>query len=112
MVLREQKALISSMYGQYVADGGAVSLASFLRVPEPGLGRMPYFSLRLYEFDRLIEHYFGLFGRENVLALPAEMLGTDPQGFVRHIQTFCGQPTRPLGPVGRSNERRPALTCR
>ena len=85
IVLREQEALICSMYSQYVTDGGAVSLRRFLTTPEPRLGRKPYFSTELYEFDRLIEYYFGLFGRQNVLVLPFELLSVSPETFVHRI---------------------------
>ena len=74
LVFREQRALIRSMYSQHITDGGVESLGRFLDTPEPRLGRKPSFNLAVYEFDRLIALYRQLFGPDQVLALPVELL--------------------------------------
>lgn len=109
IVFREQRALIRSMYSQHITDGGVGSLERFLTRPEPGLGRKPGFCLEQYEFDRLIDLYRGLFGADRVLALPVELLGKDAQKFADRVTAFCGLPPSEVGPVKRSNERRPLL---
>src|SRR3546814_8368538 len=79
IVIREQRALIRSMYSQHITDGGTGTLGRFLNRPEPGLGRKPWFDPEVYAFDRLIAYYCGLFGAERVLALPFELLAREPQ---------------------------------
>ncbi len=97
IVLREQRALIRSMYSQHITDGGVESIGRYLKTPEPGLGRKPSFSLCLYEFDRLIEHYRQLFGPDRVLVLPFEMLGRRPQDFVEFHRCVLRDAARSLG---------------
>lgn len=92
IVLREQRALIRSMYSQHITDGGNGTLDQFLYRPERGLGRRPWFNFDMYAFDRLIELYRRLFGPDRVLVLAYEHLNADSQGFVDAISAFCGQP--------------------
>ncbi|MBO0663019.1 sulfotransferase [Jiella sp. MQZ9-1] len=109
IVLREQRALLRSMYSQYVTDGGDASIDEFLALPQPRLGRMPHFRLSTYDFDRLILHYQSLFSPERVLVLPFEMFCADPQDFCDRIGGFCGHPPRPLTDTASINEKRPLL---
>lgn len=109
IVLREQRALIRSMYSQHITDGGTGSIRQFLDTPEPALGRRPGFRLSFYEFDRTIAYYQSMFGLDRVLALPFEMLGENPGGFVAEIQSFCGIAGTDVGAVKRANERRPLV---
>lgn len=108
MVIREQRALIDSMYRQHITDGGVESVRRFLEPAEPGLCRKPGFTLDFYAFDRLIALYHALFG-DRLLVLPVEQLARDPQGFADRIADFCGQPRLPTGAVTRANTRRPML---
>lgn len=50
--------------------------------------RVPGFRFDFLEYHRLIGHYAKLFGRENVLVLPYEMLKDDPTRFFGQIGTF------------------------
>ncbi|WP_336970686.1 sulfotransferase [Sphingobium aromaticiconvertens] len=109
IVLREQRALIRSMYSQHITDGGTGSIARFLDTPEPALGRRPGFRLSFYEFDRTIAYYKSLFGPDHVLALPFERLLDSPGPFVTDIQAFCGMAGTDIGAVKRVNERRPLV---
>lgn len=107
IIIREQQSLIRSMYSQHISDGGVESAHNFLRQPEPHLGRRPFFSRHFYEFHHLIGYYQSLFGEQNVLTLPFEMLHRQPQDFVDAIGSLCRHPKKPVGPVARVNERRP-----
>ena len=109
IVFREQRSLIRSMYSQHITDGGVESLERFLNRPEPRLGRKPSFCLEQYEFDGMIGMYRELFGEDRVLGLPVELLGRDPQQFADRVMGFCGLPATEVGPVSRSNQRRPLL---
>lgn len=107
IVIREQRSLIESMYGLHIRLGGVESVHRYLTRPKPYFARKPSFSLEMYEFDRLIDLYQKLFGKDRVLVLPLELLARQPQQFVDRITAFCGHPPIPLGPTKRLNVRRP-----
>ena len=109
VVIREQRALIASMYALHIRLGGVESLRRYLSTPEPGAGRKHSFTFEMYEFDRLIAFYRSLFGESRVLILPLELLAREPQDFADRIGSFCGHPSVPLGPTKRLNVRHPRL---
>lgn len=109
IVIREQRALIGSMYRQHITDGGVESLGRFLDTPEPSLCRKPSFTTDFYAFDRLVALYHRLFGEDRVLVLPVEHLARDPQGFADAIARLCGGPALPIVPAARANQRRPLM---
>ncbi len=113
IVIREQVGLISSMYSQYVTDGGDMGLKNYLTAPQPHLMRMPSFSFDFYEFDRLIGYYQALFGEDRVLVMPYEILRRHPAAFVERISGFCGRPGRTAPVLPEVNRQRPMLmqTC-
>ena len=90
IVIREQKAMIFSIYKHYVQKGGPSSFTDFVNPPGPP--RIPYFNFRHYAYDRLIAYYYQCFGKENVLVLPYEMLPVDQVGYVRRILEFAEVP--------------------
>lgn len=97
VVFREQKAMLSSVYRQYVRQGGGRSLDSFLHPPRadgarypPGYGRGPGFSPDFFEYDRVIGCYQELFGPDNVLAVPLEVLKFDTPRYVETVMEFAG----------------------
>ena len=55
------------------------------------------------EYDRLIAEYVSLFGRENVLVLPIELLRRDSSEFFRSLAGFIGEKL-PAPRARRSNE--------
>lgn len=87
-VVREQKSSIRSGYKQYVRAGGALSLERYLQPSAKGFASFPAFDFAHYQYHRLIELYQKLFGQENVLVLPFEMLRRDPREFVERIVRF------------------------
>jgi len=107
LVIREQNSLIRSVYSQYVTDGGDLPLRRFLETPEPALGRVPGFRLEVYEFDRLIEYYRGLFGEKRLLVLPFEMLLRERGAFVNRILAFMDRAPLAQSPGSTTNARRP-----
>lgn len=109
IVIREQRALIGSMYRQHITDGGVEGLARFLATPEPGLCRKPSFTADFYAFDRLIALYHRLFGEHRVLVLPIEKLSANPQHFADAVAALCGRPVLPLASAQPANQRRPML---
>lgn len=107
IIIREQVSLIRSIYSQSITDGGDLSLSRFLQSPEPKLGRSPGFRKEVYEFDRLISHYTQLFGEENVLVLPFEMMVQDLADFLHRISKFAAREIPSSVPFVVSNQRRP-----
>jgi hypothetical protein len=88
IVIREQRSHLLSMYNEYVANGGACSLAGFCC--PPAAAKLPLFDLRFLQYHRLIEWYIQRFGRENLLVLPFEVLAADALKFCRLIAEFGG----------------------
>lgn len=106
IVIREQRALIRSMYSQHITDGGNGTLDQFLYRPERGIGRRPWFNFDMYRFDRLIDLYRSLFGADRVQVAAYETLNDDIQGFVDAISDFCGNPKVSVADSRPQNRRR------
>ncbi|MEP4196180.1 MAG: sulfotransferase [Aliishimia sp.] len=96
MLIREQRQMIYSMYLQTITDGGTLSLARFLKRPEPILLRKPAFDLGYYEYDRVIAKYQSLFGPENVCVIAFEQFKRDTDTHARALVDFA------LGPEAAS----------
>lgn len=91
MVIREQKSEILSSYRQYIRRGDAASLSRFIGIGEtrkPGIGAIC--QLDYFEYDLAIAYYHQLFGVDNVLVLPFEILVKDPQAASQTIIDFAG----------------------
>lgn len=88
IVIREQRAMLLSVYKQYVKIGGAATLERYVEPTERI--RVPLFNFRFFAYHRLIRYYREVFGAERVLALPYERLRRDVGGFVRQITDFVG----------------------
>ena len=91
IVIREQQAMVLSVYKQYVRAAGAASLRRYLNPPRRGSDRgIPLFDPSFLEFHRLIAHYMERFGAAQVLVLPFESLRHDAAGFIDRIVGFAG----------------------
>jgi len=90
VIFREQVSLIHSLYGEHLRNGGRLTLREFIGTGNEPLGFSGLCQLTFFCFDRLIEMYRDIFGEANVLALPLEMLSTDPTRFVEGICSFGG----------------------
>jgi len=88
LTIREQRSMILSSYFQYLKYGGWNSLGGFLNPPCDG--RLPAMQLDVWNYDRLAQLYYSLFGRERVLILPYEMFVRDPAEYVGRICEFAG----------------------
>jgi hypothetical protein len=91
IIIREQVAMILSVYNQYVRGGGGCTLKDFIELGDRP-GGYPAFRFEHFRYDRLISYYRRLFGNENVLALPFEMLRGCPEIFSNKIELFAGAP--------------------
>lgn len=90
IVIREQASMLLSLYKLYVRQGGAMPLHQFVD-SETGRIRVPSFRFDFLEYHRLIVYYAGLFGLENVLVMPYEMLKGTPDLFFERIGEFLGR---------------------
>jgi len=88
--IREQKAMLYSMYLQSISGGGTLGPARFFSPREQTLLRKPSFRLGFWHYDRVISKYQVLFGNENVLVLPFEELRNDANAIARQIIDFAG----------------------
>ncbi len=97
MVIREQRAMLYSSYNQYIRSGGRQTLAHYLRDPviyKDQTDPIEFDPIR-YHFHYLIQVYYDLFSRENVLVLPYELFRAQPHEFVTKIVEFCQLPVHP-----------------
>lgn len=86
--IREQKAAILSHYRQYVRQGEAGSLRSFIGSGDEPTGFSPICRLDHFEYHLLVGHYRSLFGAENVLVMPIELLRGDPDNYFQMLLKF------------------------
>lgn len=86
IVIREQKSIINSLYFQYLSRGGLVGIEQFLI----GDSKKQIYKLNPshYNYDVVVSEYFNVFGKENVLVLPYEMLKDNPKYFISYIEKF------------------------
>ncbi len=95
IIIREQMALLESLYRELIKGGYAGSYKNFLEYTYLYQDRNWCLD---FCYDRLLDCYQGLFGRENVLMLPLEKLQADEAGFMARICSVLGlsQPAAPL----------------
>lgn len=88
IIIRNQFDYLLSLYKYRVAIKGeeSRSLEKFLN-EEGGLGLFDKL-----EYDRIVKRYQSLFGKENVLVLPVELLRSDPEAFNAGIFAFLNVP--------------------
>jgi hypothetical protein len=102
IITRRQVAHLESIYKQYLLTGGVLPMAAFLHADTHHL----QFRLDSLRYDRLVQHYLELYGRENVEVLPLEWLGANPQEFSNAICNFFGTDQVSLDSAAREYVRR------
>jgi hypothetical protein len=110
LVFREQRALIHSLYGQYIRNNGRLTLREFLGTSNDPPGFSGLCKLDFFCYDRLITMYREVFGADRVLALPLEMLARQPEQFVDQISGFLDIPAPELPTGQRVNTASRAFT--
>ncbi|WP_013321754.1 sulfotransferase [Gloeothece verrucosa] len=88
IIIREQKSMVLSSYGQYIRNGGEQSIEEFIGADNPPPGFTPICRLDYLEYDLLISYYHKLFGRDRVFVLPFEELKNNPANFIKKILNF------------------------
>lgn len=109
ITIREQNRIIMSSYMQYLKYGGWHTPELFLQPPSDG--RVPVLSLNFWDYDRLAAVYEGIFGAENVLVLPQELLRRNADVFLKKIAEFAGvNPPSSVNIQAESNPRKPHVS--
>jgi hypothetical protein len=87
IVVREQTKMISSVYKQMVGEGYPGHLEDMLSWKR---WKATGFDLSYFEYDLLVSKYFSLFGKQNVLTLPYELMRKDRETFLQLLCQFIG----------------------
>jgi hypothetical protein len=90
VIIREQKSMILSSYREHVMQGGTEKLDRFIGTGHEKSGFGTICRLDFLEYDLLISYYQKLFGSENLLVLPFELLKNNRQAFLQQILDFVG----------------------
>ncbi len=92
VIIREQKSILLSAYGQCIKFGMTPTIEEFFgTIPtdeKQADYSNPIFKLDFVKYDSLIEYYQNLFGKENVLILPFELLKKNQHHFAQTILDF------------------------
>ncbi len=93
MIVREQKAILSSQYRDHpfephdIHRGKPVSFEQWYKQTN----KLRFFRFTdLIHYERLVRIYDDLFGPENVLVLPMELMAVDPTLYARKMADFLG----------------------
>jgi len=90
MLIREQKSMVLSSYREHIKMGGIKTLKRFIGAESRKPGFAPLCQLSYLEYELLIAYYQKLFGVDNILVLPFELLKQKQQVFGQKILNFVG----------------------
>lgn len=79
IVTRGYTTLFSSMYAQYVFNGGTYNFQEFFKSMT---GSTPH----LFDYSHIVRLYRERFGKSNVIVLPYELLRDNPEGFTATVE--------------------------
>ncbi|GAB4247520.1 MAG: hypothetical protein Tsb0034_26760 [Ekhidna sp.] len=88
--MRNQCDMLDSLYRQYVVQGGVMKFKDFVDLDEKWKLSIRPFYLGYLEYDKLVEKYVSVFGRENVLLLQQEDLRNNQEDLVAKLVAFTG----------------------
>jgi Sulfotransferase family len=111
VVVREQKAIVRSVYLQYIRQGGVLPLGAYLDPPR-ALYSVPSFDPRCFDYHRFVSYYRERFGAERVHVVPYERFRVDPPGFVTAVLAAAGiQSTFDPAALPYGRQLNPSLTA-
>jgi len=85
IVIRRQQDYVRSAYSFYVKRGGALSPGRWMKDIEIPASQI----IGKLNYHKLIEYYFSIFGKENVLVLPYELIKVDKgKSFLDRVHQF------------------------
>jgi len=100
IIIRNQFKYLLSIYAYRVAIKGKESRSMGKFLNEEGDSGL----LDKLEYDEIIKHYISLFGKQNVLVLPVELLTQSSEAFVKKIIEFLGVPSIAVNDIRPINE--------
>jgi hypothetical protein len=106
--IREQRALILSMYGQYILRGHSSRLSNFLGAGRPD-GRRRVINWEFYDYARLHRHLGRVFSPARVVMAPMEWLLAAPDEVLARLTAASGAVLPPTPPGAADRRERPAL---
>ena len=86
-VVRDQVDMIRSVYKQLISEGYPGTLEQLI---DSRSWKTASFDLGYFEYDRLVSHYFSLFGSGRVCVLRYELLRDDIDEFLKQLCGFLG----------------------
>ncbi|RLJ36220.1 sulfotransferase family protein [Litoreibacter meonggei] len=110
--IREQRSMLNSIYFQYIKQGGSRKLRDMICVNRDRPGYRPTLRMDHFEYDLTIAHYAQLFGADNVLVLPLELLRHSPDTYIARISGFLGLDWHAPAPAKVVNARRSEAAMR
>ena len=110
--VREQKALLASLYYQYVRQGGTLPVEGFLQRDAGRRGFRPMVRLDHFEYDLMVDTYRTHWPEADILVLPMELLKADPASYLGRLYTFAGLPEGALPAAREVNVKRSNVTMR
>lgn len=88
--VREQNALLISLYGEYLRYGYCSTLDRFLARQSGRRNVEPVLDYAFYEYDRTLAFYQGLFGPDRAIAVPMEWSVARPAEFMARLGAVLG----------------------
>lgn len=88
ITIREQKSIALSIYKEYVLGGGRLSIKKFIGPRSELKSFKPILRREFLLYDLAIKNYIDLFGRDNVLVLPQEMLFLEQSNYMDSLRRF------------------------
>jgi hypothetical protein len=85
--VREQLSMITSAYNQYLKARGSHSIQQYIIPPISKIYKFEHL-----QYHHLVKYYIELFGKENVLVLPYEILKQDPKLYLQTVFNFIDEP--------------------
>lgn len=106
LIIREQTSMIESMYRFWIKCGNTYSIEKFLRFDGEGFYTkqakerflrtrsrpMQTFDIKCLDYSKRVKAYYDIFGKENVLVLPFEMMKTDMALYLKTLFDFMELP--------------------
>jgi hypothetical protein len=96
ITIREQNAVILSMYGQYLRYGYTSSLRAFLKEPPSDAAYDPVLNRSFYDYERLIATYERRFPGNKILVVPFEWMLAEPAAMMERLSLGTGIALRPV----------------
>ena len=88
IIVRKQQSIIKSAWRHYLRNKGPQPLSRFIGKQYMKDGFSPILRLDKLKYDLTVNQYQNLFGRENVLVLPFELLKLDQKEYIKKILEF------------------------